>query len=100
GAGGGATGARSGPKASVLLGNKLRYLEVTDQVRRMPVALSVVLDGAFIQDLLVQFTNSPIRFHVTQAVWQRFRGTVAGGAAAPSPGSGGRPGPGMPGGPG
>lgn len=103
-----AAGARSGPKEAVLMGNKLRYLEVTDQVRRMPVALSVVLDLAFEQDLLVQFTNSPMRFHITQTGWQRFRGTlpkttnqlVGGGGVGGGPGRPGFPGgvPGMPGG--
>lgn len=102
-------GARSGPKEVVLLGNKLRYLEVTDQVRRMPVAMSVVLDLAFEQDLLVQFTNSPMRFHITQTGWQRFRGTLpkstnqlVGGGVGGVPGGPGRPGgpPGFPGLPG
>jgi len=104
GGGAAAAGARSGPKESVLLGNMLRYLEVTDQVRRMPVALTVVLDLAFEQDLLVHFTNSPMRFHITQTGWQRFRGTlpkttnqlVGGGGVGGVPGGpGGRPG--MPG---
>ncbi len=95
-------GAKSGPKEAVLLGNKLRYVEATDQVRRMPVALSVVLDLAFEQDLLVQFTNSPMRFHVTQTGWQRFRGALPRSAPAGGglPGQPGLPGPGQPGLPG
>ena len=100
---GGAAAAKTGTKQAVLLGNKLRYVEATDQVLRMPVALSVVLDLAFEQDLLVQFTNSPMRFHVTQTGWQRFRGSLpratppAGGGL---PGVPGQPGPGQPGQPG
>lgn len=84
-----AGGAKRGPKEAVLLGNKLRYLEVTDQVRRMPVAISVVLDESFRQDLLVQFANSPIRFHSTQVGWQRFRGTLPATATAPPRGGAG-----------
>jgi len=105
--GGGLAGAaqKSGPKEAVLLGNKLRYVEATDQVRRMPVALSVVLDLAFEQDLLVQFTNSPMRFHVTQTGWQRFRGSLPKtsqlggqpGLPGGGPGQPGFPGAGLPG---
>ena len=87
------------PPRAVLDGNKDRYIDVTDQVRRMPVALVLVIDQMFIQDALAAYANSTLRFQVTQFHWTRFRGTLDGGAGAAggaAPGFG----PGGPGGPG
>ena len=80
GGGGLNAAANSGPPAAVLDGNKKRYIDVTDQVRRMPVALVLVVDQMFLQDTLVAFANSSLRFQVTQYHWKRFRGTLSGTA--------------------
>ena len=85
--GGGVGGANYGPPLAVLDGNKKRYIDVTDQVRRMPVALVLVVDQMYLQDTLVAFANSSLRFQVTQYHWKRFRGTLA--SAADSSGSAG-----------
>jgi hypothetical protein len=69
-------GAKKGTPTAVLLGNRLRYLKRTEDVRRMPVALSVVIDRDFINDLLIAYSNSVLRMQVTQTQWQRFRGTL------------------------
>ena len=66
----------------MLAANRNRYLKVTEQVRRMPVYLSVVLDQMYAPDLLVALANMPLRFQTTQDYWQRFRGTLPTGAAA------------------
>jgi hypothetical protein len=56
--------------------NKKRYIGVPGQVRRMPVALSMVVDQAYMQDVLMAYANCPLRFQITQVHWERFRGTL------------------------
>jgi hypothetical protein len=59
--------------------NKLsrkRYIDLTPQVRRMPVGMVVIVDQAFIQDVLVALANSKLRFQTTQFDWNRFHGTL------------------------
>jgi hypothetical protein len=101
---GGAAGGRGGvvregggTAAAVLDGNKSRYVELTPQVRRMPVAISLITDQAYIQDVLLAYANSPLRFQITQVHWQRFRGSL-GTPAGTSAGGGGFLGMGLPGG--
>ncbi len=72
-----AVGANFGPPQVVLDANKKRYIDVTEQVRRMPVALVLVVDQMYLQDTLVAFANSSLRFQVTQYHWKRFRGSLA-----------------------
>lgn len=79
-----------GPLVAVIDGNKKRYLEVTPQVRRMPVGIVVVVDQAYMQDMLLAFANSPLRFQITQVAWTRFRGSLA-GISGGSSGPGGGP---------
>ena len=94
---GGATGARAGigggPLALVVDANKKRYLARTPQVRRMPVGMVVVVDQAYLQDVLLALSNSPLRFQITQVAWTRYRGTLdgagIGGAGSTGVGSGG-----------
>lgn len=84
--GGGATaptGAIVGPLSNkqLLEFTKKRYLDITKEVRRMPVAVVLVVDQSYIQDVLLAFSNSPLRFQITQLTWTRFRGALAGTAA-------------------
>ncbi len=65
-----------GTLEQVVDGNRRRYVDVTDQVRRMPVALAVIVDQAHMQDVLLALANSPLRFQITQVTWQRFRGKL------------------------
>ncbi|MGL6074103.1 MAG: hypothetical protein ACRC8S_08080 [Fimbriiglobus sp.] len=81
--------ANSGPPAAVLDGNKLRYIDVTNQVRRMPVGMVIIIDQAYLQDALAAFANSSLRFQVTQYHWKRFRDTLGGPAAGGGIGGGG-----------
>jgi hypothetical protein len=91
-----AGGANVGPPSIVLDLNQKRYIDVTDQVRRMPVALVLVVDQLFLQDTLVAYANSSLRFQVTQYHWNRFRGTITTGTEGVLTGGfgSGRPGPG------
>jgi hypothetical protein len=57
--------------------NRSRYIIANDQVRRMPVALSVILDQAYIPDLLTAVTNSRLRIQITQVQWQHAPGAGA-----------------------
>jgi hypothetical protein len=96
---------------------KTRYIDLTEQVRRMPVAFVIVIDQANVNDVLIALANSPrMRFQTTQTHLQRLYGVVTGGSASePGPSGsssggdtagggrpGGAPGPGamMPMGPG
>jgi hypothetical protein len=53
-----------------------RYLERTDQVRRLPIALVLIVDEAHVQDVLRALANSRLRFQNTQVHYQRFRGII------------------------
>src|SRR5579883_2545136 len=85
---GGGAAAGAGP-AGVLDANRRRYLETTDQVRRMPVALVLVVDQMFIPDVLVAYANSPFRFHAVQYHWRRFHGTIPVNTGTPTGAPGG-----------
>jgi hypothetical protein len=78
-----------GAIAEVIDANKRRYLEVTPQVRRMPVAIVVVVDQAYMQDVLLAFANSPLQFQITQVTWKRFRDSLTStGTSGPGGGPG------------
>lgn len=79
-----------------------RYIHVTEQVRRMPVALTVVCEQAHIPNVIAAFSNSKLRMQVTQVHMTHVRDPLrAPGEGAPSPGGpddAGTPGrPGFPG---
>ena len=79
-----------GPVASIIDGNKKRYLDANDQVRRMPVSVTVVVDQAYLQDVLLAFANSALRFQITQVTLNRFHGTLdLGGGSSGSSGESG-----------
>lgn len=56
-----------------------RYLQVTPQVRRIPIGIVLVMDQAYIEDLMAVFLNSRLRFLPTQLQWQQ----ATGGARSP-----------------
>lgn len=80
--GGGAAApvAKNGQPAQVLDARSKRYLDTTDQVRRMPVAVVLLIDQLYMQEVLTAYANSPLRFQIAQYHWKRYRST--GGAAA------------------
>jgi hypothetical protein len=67
-----------------------RYIDVTPQVRRTPVAMVVIIDQNFMQDLLRAFANSKLRIQTTLMHWQHIQerqqagaGFLGGGSVAP-----------------
>lgn len=80
---GGGFGSKDGRKSKagapkmILDDNRLRYFDSTDQVRRIPVAIVLLVDQMFMQDALVAYTNSPLRFQITQFHWRRYRGKMS-----------------------
>jgi hypothetical protein len=87
--GGGMGGGASGQTAKEETPNgisKLRYIEVTDQVRRMPVSLVLIIDQLDLQDILAAFTNSEhMRYQITQYHWKRYYPTANAAAGAGNP---------------
>ena len=85
-------------KRYVDLGFQDRGAEKLYIVRRMPVAMVVVMDQAYIPDFLTAFANSRLRIQTTQEHWQHVQGirpntTEEGSAAGAGPfgGEGMRP---------
>jgi hypothetical protein len=100
-------GRKTGDPKSVLFDNRVRYVKRTADVRRMPAAVSVVIDNDYTNDLMVAYTNSPLHFQITQTQWARYKGNLppVGGATGgtptfPGPGFGEGEGEGQPGVPG
>ncbi|QEL16896.1 hypothetical protein [Limnoglobus roseus] len=91
GFGSGATGAGVGPGAAggmrltgVADGNRKRYVEINQQLRRVPVAMTLIVDQMYMNEVLIAYANSPLRFETVQYSWQRFTESLdqpaAGGA--------------------
>jgi hypothetical protein len=58
---------------------RLRYLDVNEQVRRVPLGIVLLVDQAHVQDVLTAFANSQrpgsiLRLQPTQVDWHRYRG--------------------------
>ena len=53
-----------------------RYISTTAEVRRMPVAMVLIVDQAHMQDVLTAVANSPLRIQVTQWLWRRYHGDI------------------------
>lgn len=75
GMGGMGGGASSADKTKNGL-DKNRYISVSKQVRRMPVAFALVIDQSHIQDFLTVAANSKLRIQTTEVYWQRFRDDI------------------------
>jgi hypothetical protein len=56
--------------------NRIRYIEVTPEVRRLAVAMVLIIDQTYIQDVLTAFANSKLRVQTTQWHWNRFVGDI------------------------
>jgi hypothetical protein len=53
-----------------------RYIEISEQVRRMPFGMLLVVDQGHIQDVLTAVANSPLRIQTTEFHWRRFHGDI------------------------
>jgi hypothetical protein len=67
-----------GPIAQVIDANKKRYLTANNEVRRLPVAIMLIVDQEYIPDIIMAFANSPLQFQITQVLWNRFRDKLEG----------------------
>jgi len=56
---------------------KERYADVTDQVRRIPVGLVLLVDQWYIPEIEAALANSPLRLQIAQVGWHHFRGTLS-----------------------
>jgi hypothetical protein len=73
-----------------------RYVQVTPQLRRIPVALVMTVDATAMADIIGAMSNSRLRFQVTMAPWTRVQnlgrpggaGETTTAAASPAPGGG------------
>jgi hypothetical protein len=69
-----------------------RYLDINEQVRRMPVAVVLLVDQGHIPEVLASLTNSKLRLQIVQVGWQHFRGSLATPDAGLPRGPDGQPG--------
>jgi hypothetical protein len=53
-----------------------RYLEKTEQARRVPVALALIVDQLHVSRVQTAFANSPMRFLTTQVILHRYPNSV------------------------
>jgi hypothetical protein len=88
----GGKGGESAPSELTPSGFKRnRYVQVTPQVRRIPIAVVLTVDQAYMQDIRTAFSNSRLRFQPTQDHWHHDAGGIqsAGTSTDRSRGSGG-----------
>lgn len=67
---------------------KERYADVTDQVRRLPVALVLLVDQWYIPEIEAALANCRLRFQIVQVGWHHYRGTIASDAPEEKAGEG------------
>jgi hypothetical protein len=53
-----------------------RYLDKTDQVRKLPICLVLIVDPDHKTKVEVALAESPLRFLITQVLWQRYTGSL------------------------
>lgn len=88
GGGFGAIGAGAGAETGLNGVLKERYLEVSEQSRRVPVGLALIVDQDHVDRVLTAFSNSKLRFLTTQVLLNHYHGSVrpqVGGATAAAP---------------
>ena len=70
-----------------------RYVEVTEQSRRIPVAVVLIVDQDHVDRVLTTFNNSRLRFLETQVLLNHYGGSLQPPAAEPKDGPGVNPNP-------
>ncbi|HLW63943.1 MAG TPA: hypothetical protein VKS79_01405 [Gemmataceae bacterium] len=66
--------------------SKKRYIDVTDQVRRLPITIVMTMDQSSISDVLVALSNSNLRFQITQVHWMRVYSLPSNSSSESAPG--------------
>ena len=59
-----------------------RYVDVSDQSRRIPVAISLIIDQDHVDRVLTHFNNSKLRFLETQVILNQYTGSLQPPSAA------------------
>jgi hypothetical protein len=73
---------------------KNRYVDVTDQVRRIPLAVVLIADQSCMQDVVTAFSNSAkMRFQIMQYGWRRVYLPASTTSSEPAPMGGAATGP-------
>jgi hypothetical protein len=72
---GGAAGGNKGQLPAVDLWTD-RYVEVTEQARRLPVAVVLIVDQTHVDRVLTAFNNSNLRFLETQVLLNQYPGSL------------------------
>jgi len=67
---GGGPGGLGGGK--IIPGGKNRYIEVSQQARRVPVVVSLIVDQQHVDRVQTSFANSKLRFLTTQVLMNRY----------------------------
>jgi hypothetical protein len=67
--------------------NRVRYIDVTGQLRRLPIGIVVVTDQTYMKDIIESIANTKMRFQTTQVEWSRFHNILSyrGGSTESSP---------------
>jgi hypothetical protein len=92
GPGGPQRGAQGGAGNSQKIAHDLwltRYVEVSDQSRRIPVAIALIIDQDHVDRVLTHFNNSKLRFLETQVILNHYPASLQ--PLAPSDAKGGDP---------
>jgi hypothetical protein len=92
----GQTGGRGSTPADVTRINKIpraRYLHVKEQARHLPIAMRLIVDQAYIHEVLAAVANSRLRIQTTQVTMQQAGGVTrqAGGSSGSATGTGTTP---------
>ena len=74
---GGETGEATLPALSQNGLERYRYIDVTEQVRRMPLGVVVIADQSYMKDIMESNVNIKLRFQLTQVHWNRFHDTLS-----------------------
>jgi hypothetical protein len=64
--------------------SKKRYIDVTDQIRRLPITVVMTIDQTSIPDIMAAFSNSRLRYQITQVHWTRVYSLPNTGTETPS----------------
>ncbi len=70
------------PQFSTNRFERRRYIEVTDQIRRLPIGLVLITDQTFIKDILESLLQIKLRLQTTQVTWVRFHDSLNYGDSA------------------
>jgi hypothetical protein len=72
------TAASSGPSTTKNGFSTARYLDISDQLRHIPVGMAVIIDEDQVPEFLAAFANSKLRIQTLQCHWRHTREKIQG----------------------